>query len=239
MAVLGTRTLVGYVGTPFALNTDASRILWTGQASPAATINQVWLGNPTNGPLSLVSAALDGTTPGNLESSHAVLSPDGRWVAFASRATNLVAGSMMPTQDIFLRDLQRNESLRVSRTGTGRGGTGFSTQPLFSADSRTVFFLSHATDLVDGDRNESMDVFKVQILDNGSGPLLVLQRDHAAGKARLLWTPTPGKAYRVDFTDDFNAGPWQTLPGNPDPSGSVDLDVTSAANRFFRVVELP
>ena len=40
------------------------------------------------------------------ESVNLAISPDGRYVAFASRATNLVSGDTNGIADIFVRDLQ-------------------------------------------------------------------------------------------------------------------------------------
>lgn len=50
-------------------------------------------------------------------SRNAALSADGRWVAFVSDATNLVGDDSNGIDDVFLRDLQTNQTVRVSPQG--------------------------------------------------------------------------------------------------------------------------
>jgi Tol biopolymer transport system component len=53
---------------------------------------------------------------------------------------------------VFLRDLQRGMTQRLSRTRTGARPNGASFQPAISADGRVVAFVSAATDLADTPR---------------------------------------------------------------------------------------
>jgi len=62
--------------------------------------------------MNLISSP-DGITPGNGASIEPAISGDGRFVAFASTATNLVAG-VGPTQQIFLRDTCTNVSTLIT-----------------------------------------------------------------------------------------------------------------------------
>lgn len=96
------------------------------------------------------------------------VSADGRFVAFASLATDLVAGR--PTeqvQDIFVRDLRTGTTTRVTVGRDGRAPNGDSHLPSISDDGRVVAFVSYAGNLVRGDRNEAPDVF-VADLDAGT-----------------------------------------------------------------------
>jgi Tol biopolymer transport system component len=91
------------------------------------------------------------------------VTPDGRYVAFASYASNLVGGDVNQKCDVFLRDrtLGRTELISVS-TGGGQGNDdsgGESWMVAVSSDGRYVAFASLASDLVAGDTNESWDVF--------------------------------------------------------------------------------
>src|SRR5437867_8922188 len=105
-----------------------------------------------------VSVASDGTE-GNAASAGATLSADGRFVAFHSAATNLVAGDMNGTNDVFVHDRQTGITERVSVASDGTQGNNASSYPAFSADGRFVAFDSDATDLVAGDTNGTTDVF--------------------------------------------------------------------------------
>jgi Tol biopolymer transport system component len=96
---------------------------------------------------------------GNEDSEFPSISADGRFVAFASYATNLVSGDSAFQEDIFVHDRQTGETTRVSVNSSGNQGNGQSAFPAISADGRFVAFPSVATNLVGGDSNESSDVF--------------------------------------------------------------------------------
>jgi Tol biopolymer transport system component len=96
---------------------------------------------------------------GNGDSTEPAISADGRWVAFASHATNLVAGDSEGFQDIFLHDRLLRVTTRVSQTPDGRGAMADSSNPVLSADGRLVAFVSSAPNLVEGDMNDASDVF--------------------------------------------------------------------------------
>jgi Tol biopolymer transport system component len=95
----------------------------------------------------------------NGESFGPSIAPDGRYVAFYSDASNLVAGDTNNADDIFVRDNQTGATTRVSVTTAGDQAEGGSYSPSISADGRYVAFLSDATNLVAGDTNRLRDVF--------------------------------------------------------------------------------
>jgi Tol biopolymer transport system component len=100
-----------------------------------------------------------GGAEGNALSSGPAISPDGRYVAFYSDATNLVAGDTNLVRDAFLRDRQTGTTTRVSVSTGGVQGDALSSEPVVSADGRFVAFYSSATNLVPGDNNLLRDVF--------------------------------------------------------------------------------
>jgi Tol biopolymer transport system component len=87
------------------------------------------------------------------------ISPDGRLVAFASSATNLVNGDRNQSVDVFLRDRVAGTTERVSLTGRRTQANGERSGPALSADGRFVAFTSFADNLVAGDTNFTSDVF--------------------------------------------------------------------------------
>jgi Tol biopolymer transport system component len=101
------------------------------------------------------SAGLEGDASSYVPS----LSTDGRYVAFDSHATNLVAGDINAARDIFMRDRQTGTTTLVSKDSAGVVGNGASMEPSISADGRYVAFYSDATNLVAGDTNGMFDVF--------------------------------------------------------------------------------
>ncbi|MBI5433774.1 MAG: PD40 domain-containing protein [Planctomycetes bacterium] len=107
----------------------------------------------------LVSADPNGA-PGNGGSwDRPVISPDGRYVAFSSSASNLVGGDVNGADDVFVRDVQTGLVTRVSVDSTGAEGNAESAQGLVSAGGRYVTFSSLATNLVPGDTNAASDCF--------------------------------------------------------------------------------
>jgi Tol biopolymer transport system component len=86
-------------------------------------------------------------------------SPDGRYVAFESDASNLVRGDTNGQQDIFVRDRRSGTTRRVSLGPNGVQANGPSFDAKITADGRYVTFTSVATNLVPGDTNNDRDVF--------------------------------------------------------------------------------
>jgi Tol biopolymer transport system component len=78
------------------------------------------------------------------------VTPDGRFVAFASRATNLIDGDTNGVDDVFLRDRVAGTTERVSLNSSGAQGNSESSDPSLSADRRFIAFVSHASNLVGG-----------------------------------------------------------------------------------------
>jgi WD40 repeat protein len=92
-------------------------------------------------------------------SQAASLSADGRFVAFESRARNLVPGDTNMSFDIFVHDRQTGVTERVSKNSSGTQGNDVSYQPSISKHGRYVSFQSSADNLVAGDTNRKYDVF--------------------------------------------------------------------------------
>jgi hypothetical protein len=87
------------------------------------------------------------------------ISSDGRYVTFASDATNLVAGDTNGSSDIFVYDRDTHETIRVSLDSLGGDSNNASSEPSISAGGRYVTFTSNASDLVAGDASGHGDVF--------------------------------------------------------------------------------
>jgi hypothetical protein len=89
----------------------------------------------------LVSVGLDGNSASGGESGSPVISTNGRYVAFVSTATNLVANATNAA-NIFLRDLQAGTTTLVNvNTNGSLVGSGDCSAPVMSADGRYIAFL--------------------------------------------------------------------------------------------------
>jgi uncharacterized repeat protein (TIGR01451 family) len=95
---------------------------------------------------------------GSLESRYPAISADGRYVAFQSKASNLVANDT-GWEDIFVHDRTTSQTTRVSVDSTGAQSNGMSYFSSISADGRFVAFQSLASNLVANDTNGKQDIF--------------------------------------------------------------------------------
>ena len=93
------------------------------------------------------------------DSEWPALSADGRYVAFQSSASNLVADDSNGFIDVFVHDRQSGETTLVSMASGGTQGNQRSSNPTISGDGRYVAFVSYASNLVTGDTNNVGDIF--------------------------------------------------------------------------------
>jgi len=89
----------------------------------------------------------------------ASMSFDGRYVAFASNATNLLVGRTTLSSGVFLRDRQSGTTELISVDSHGVEGHGNAYGSSMSDDGNIVVFDSDADDLVANDTNHRLDVF--------------------------------------------------------------------------------
>jgi hypothetical protein len=88
------------------------------------------------------------------------VSADGRYLAFFSLGTTLVAGDTNGAADVLVRDLQAGTTSRASVASDGTQANDFSGEPAISADGRFVAFRSVAGNLVPGGRHGFGDIYR-------------------------------------------------------------------------------
>jgi Tol biopolymer transport system component len=103
---------------------------------------------------------------GDLGSSGPSISSDGRFVAFDSSATNLVAGDANGATDVFVHDRATGVTIRASLGSEGLEGNRYSQSARISADGRFVAFDSESDNLVPDDVNGFRDVFLRDLVDH-------------------------------------------------------------------------
>ncbi len=168
----------------------------------------------------LVSVNQTGTASGNSVSVAPVITPNGRFVAFESLASDLTANNTNGTLDIFVRDLKTGTTTLVSvnQPGTASGNDD-SFAPVMSGNGRFVAFDSDASDLVANDTNGTLDIF-VRDLKTGTTTLVsVNQAGTASGNdfSELLAISPNGRFVAFD-------GRASDLTGN-DSNGKKDVFV--------------
>jgi Tol biopolymer transport system component len=117
---------------------------------------------------------------GDAPSTSAVLSGDGRYVAFESPADNLVAGDTNAVWDIFVRDRATGVTERVSVDSSGVQGDAGSYDPAITPDGRFVAFRSFADNLVPNDTNGFHDIF---VHDRQTGTTEIVSVDSSGVQA--------------------------------------------------------
>ena len=105
-----------------------------------------------------VSIGHDGT-PGDANAWGPTISPDGALVGFVSGASNLVAGGGYTGVEVFVRDIDLEQTTLVTVAHDGGDTDDRSGVPSLSGDGSDVAFYSRATNLVGDDTNGQDDVF--------------------------------------------------------------------------------
>ena len=203
------------------ITTDNRYVVFsTASALVAGTngVQQVFVRDRQTGVTTLVSRASDGTL-GNLASGDAVISANARYVAFTSAATNLVAGDTNDGDDIFVRDLLMNTTVRASvSSGGAQAISGVNRlAPAISGDGRLVVFSSTADNLVPGDTNVSnADVFVRDLVAGTTTRVSVRPDGSEIVGADSLQPTISADGHRVAFAVFNNtlAGPTPQVPPN-------------------------
>ena len=153
----------GSSGAPVSLSADGRYVAFLSSASNlvAADTNEtidVFVHDRDTGVTERVSLSSSGVQA-NSHSGAPSISADGRFVAFQSFASNLVAGDTNGTIDVFVHDRDTDVTERVSLSSNGAQGNNQSANSSLSADGRFVTFYSNASNLVAGDSNDATDIF--------------------------------------------------------------------------------
>jgi len=156
---------------------------------------------PASAQVTRVSVSTAGVEA-NAPSGRPSISGTGRYVVFASAATNLVAGDTNNVADIFLRDRDTDAdgifdeagAVATTRVSVGAGGVqadNLSRDPFITADGRFVFFGSLASNLVPG----GPVGYALYRFESNARAATVLGLIGAGGIGQLLFDALNGFAY--------------------------------------------
>jgi len=149
---------------------------------------EVFAHDRVTGQTECVSVASIGSQ-GNGPSVGPSITPDGRFVAFSSDATNLVPADSNGYHDVFVHDRVSGHTERVSVASDSSEGNEQSRDPSISADGRFVAFQSVASDLVSADTNAAYDTF-VHDRATGQTERVSTSFDGTQGNARSYSRPS-------------------------------------------------
>lgn len=102
---------------------------------------------------------------GNAGSFAPSISDDGRVVAFASDASNLVELDRNGQRDVLLKDTRSRNVQRLSRSIDGLEPNGASERPLISGDASAIVFQSAARNLAAGDSDADVDIYSATLIE--------------------------------------------------------------------------
>ena len=127
----------------------------------ADTQHDIFVRDRQTGQVELVSRASGPSgAKGTVASFNPRISADGRFVAFRSNS-NLVPEDDDRVEDVYVRDLQTDQTILASRASgaSGEKGNGGSFNPSISADGRRVAFRSASTNLHPDDGDPIFDIY--------------------------------------------------------------------------------
>jgi len=200
------------------ISADGRYVVFSSSASnlvPGDTnnVSDIFVADLSTGTIERVSVASDGTEANAGSSFAASISADGRYVAYYSSASNLVAGDTNGADDVFVFDRQTHTTTRVSldvNGGQSQGASLLNGPPGISADGSIIAYSSNAANLVPGDTNGIADLF-VAVRDAGTGVSIadVTTGEGNSGTHNAVFTITLSKPALITTTVS-----WTTADGS-------------------------
>jgi|SRR5579859_1713789 len=212
-------------GRYVAFQSDSSNLI----SGPASGYADIYLRDTCLGAPSVcspntvrISVAADGS-PANGNSRTPSISADGRFVAFDSSASNLVAGDTNGQPDVFVRDTCIGalagclpSTIRASLAYDGSQGNNDSREAWISGQGRYVVFHSLASNLVSNVGTNQIDVFVRDTCNTApSGCVPTTTRVSIAADG----TQGNGPSFRQEITGDGRFAVFMSYATNLIPGG--------------------
>jgi Tol biopolymer transport system component len=239
-------------------SSDGRFLTYAGKTNSASGTPNVFLYDFQTGNNLLISQNFNATGVANANSDSPAISPNGRFIAYRSFATNIIPDDFNNVADLFIYDASNNATILVSVNGAGNStANDRSLKPVFSGDSQTLFFQSWAPDLSStNDFNNDSDIFALDLTalpvtgSSGGGSTNSVSVFYAqmipAGtfspNPAISWPLASGKSYQVQFKTNLTDPVWLNLPGNAAFIGATGYfgDPSPApGQRFYRIVLTP
>ena len=194
-----------------SISADGRYVVFTSEATnlvPGDTNGEpdVFRHDRTTGITVLVSAGAGGV-PADDESYTSYLpavSADGRYVVFASDATNLVPNDTNGLEDMFVRDLALGTTIRVSVGPGGLEADGPSFESSISADGSRAVFTSGATNLVSPASPENAYQVYVHDLSTGTTTMASVSSSGVPANGSSSYPAISGDGRVVAFLSNSN-----------------------------------
>jgi TolB protein len=172
----------------------------------------IYLSKVRTGKNTLASHTPDGSVL-DFDSQDSSVSGNGRFVSYHSYG-ELVPDDDNSDLDVFVYDRRTDRNMRASSTPDGSAGDGGSARADLSDDGRFVVYHSSASDLVEGDTNDDIDVFRTSIR-TGRSTLVTVRPDGGPVDGDSINPSVNGNGRYVTF-------------GSRSPDHMPDLPITNA-----------
>ena len=246
---------LSHAGLQFS--SDGRFLTYAGTTNSGSSFAQnVYLYDFQTGNNLLVSQNFNSLIVANTNSDSPAISPNGRFIAYRSFATNLVSIASNNVAALFIYDAASNTTYLVSVNGAGNSSADDrSLRPVFSGDSQTLYFQSWASDMSGNDFNSDSDIFALDLAlalpgsgnggspHPGSGPYAQLIPAGTFGSNPVIsWPLASGEAYQVQFKTNLTDPVWLNLPGIAAFIGATGYygdPLPAPGQRFYRIVLTP
>ncbi|MBD2772309.1 TolB family protein [Iningainema tapete] len=222
--VILSSTVSGTSSESISLNTPSSYYLQVYQLSGDTNYTLTFDYSPS---FDIIRLSVDSNgIQGNRSSGPSSISADGRYVAFTSSASNLVANDTNNSSDVFVRDTVNNTTTLVSVDSNGIQGNGSSGSSSISADGRYVAFTSRASNLVPNNTNRILNNLGVLVRDtvNNTTTLVSVDSNGIQGNEDSFMLSISADGQYVAFQSSAN----NLVPN--DTNGNSDIFVRDTVN---------
>jgi len=154
----GNRSSISADGRYVAFYSTANNLLVGEDGADINNLGDIFVRDIEGNSTELISVSSDGLVQANASSSGSFsISPDGRYVAFTSDATNLVGDDTNGFEDVFVHDRLGNITERVNVLSNGTQANGDTSHVSISSNARNAIFVSQATNLDELDSSGTLD----------------------------------------------------------------------------------
>ena len=220
---------------PYSISGDGRYIAFKSEATNLVEIDSngfkdAFLRDTQTGITSRISRNSDGLGADN-DSFSPIISSNGRYVAYASTAANLIEGDTNDEEDIFVYDTQTQTTIRASVDSNGNEADDDNYDPAISADGRYIVFGSYATNLVTADTNGEEDIF---VFDSQTATTtrvsISIEGSQREGSSTAATISADGRYVTYVSNWQFSATKWTGDIFVYDRQNSITTQVTREAN---------
>jgi len=205
--------------------------------------SHLWLLQLATGVLTCVSTNSVLGEPGNANSESGALGADGNWVAYFSRASNLVASDNNNLRDVFLYDRVNGTNLRISTHAAWQGVLGGRVEqaPQLTPDGRFVLYQAIGSGLFRYDRVTGTNALITADVEADAPDISADGRFVVFTARPSSITPSEPNPHRQVYCHDFETGLTELISvrdpavpiATPNGATSLELAAVSATGRFI------